>query len=936
MLAVAGVAVAPQAAADPSVTKVEGQVLATLDQRGSADFYVRFDERADLRAASEVRDWAARGQAVVDALRKVADESQASVRATLDDAGATYRPYWISNTIHVTAGDEALVARLAATPGVQRIVAPRTYAIPTPAPGTAERTVNAVEWGIAAVNADDVWSGYGVRGEGVVIANIDTGVQFNHPALVGKYRGNTNGTFDHNYNWVDPSAVCAGGTPCDNNNHGTHTMGTMVGDDGAGNQIGVAPNARWIAAKGCESNSCSDTALLGSGQWIVAPTDLTGANPRPDLRPHIVNNSWGGGGGDPWYQDTVNAWRAAGIFPAFSNGNSGPSCNTSGSPGDYANSYSSGAYDVNGAIASFSSRGAAGGAIKPNLASPGVNVRSSIAGNGYGAFSGTSMASPHTAGAVALMWSAAPSLIGDIAQTSALLNQTAVDTSDLTCGGTAGNNNVWGEGKLDAFAAVTQSPRGPVGTLTGTVTNASTGAPVAGAAVRVTGGVTRDLTTDATGRYTTVLPVGSYTVTASAFGFGGGTATVTVTEGATTTRDFALTPAAAHPVTGRVLDTAGNALANATVTIGGTPIPPATTDASGAYSFASVPAGSYQVTAAAGLCATPQTRALIVDGAEVLDFALAARSDSFGYTCSVEPGGYQQGTTAVALTGDDASATVALPFAFPFYGTTYGTAHVSSNGNLNFLAANTAYTNSAIPATAVPNAAIYPFWDDLVLDASSGVFTRTAGTAPNRLFAVEWRNAALFGATAQRVDLLAELHENGQIVLRYRNLDPGSAEERGGSATVGIENPAGTVALQYSLNTAALSDAQAIRFRPPGSTPPPVCAPVTNGTDIAIPHQSAVFSPVTVTGCTGNASATSTVEVHIRHTAIGDLVVSLLAPDGTSYVLHNRTGGTTDNIDRTYTVNLSSETANGNWRLQVIDQARPAQTGTIDTWTLTL
>ena len=131
-----------------------------------------------------------------------------------------------------------------------------------------------------------------------MVANIDTGVQYNHPALVNQYRGNLGGaSFDHNYNWFDPSSVCPSPVPCDNNNHGTHTMGTMVGDDGGTNQIGVAPGARWIAAKGCETNNCSDAALLASAQWILAPTDLNGSNPRPDLRPDIVNNSWGGGGG---------------------------------------------------------------------------------------------------------------------------------------------------------------------------------------------------------------------------------------------------------------------------------------------------------------------------------------------------------------------------------------------------------------------------------------------------------------------------------------------------------------------------------------------------------------------------------------------------------------------------------------------------------------
>ena len=929
---------ATTAAAQPASTagKIDSTVAATLQADGNADFFVRFSERADLTAASQVTDWSARGAAVVDALQKTADHSQAAARQQLEAAGSSYQPYWVSNTILVRNGTAAVAQSLAQLTNVTKLSTPKTYQLPRPIDGQDENTINAVEWGVAAIRADQVWSTFGVRGEGIVVANIDTGVDFDHPALVGKYRGNNGGgSFDHNYNWHDPSQVC--GTPslapCDNNNHGTHTMGTMVGDDGGVNQIGVAPNARWIAAKGCESSSCSESALLGSGQWVTAPTDLANANPRPDLRPHIVNNSWGGGGGDPWYLDTVNAWRAAGIFPAFSNGNSGPGCGTSGSPGDYAESYASGAFDINGAIASFSSRGPAGGGIKPNLASPGVNVRSSINGGGYGNFSGTSMASPHTAGAVALMWSAAASLVGDIAQTSALLNQTAVDTSDLTCGGTAANNNVWGEGKLDALNAVTQSPRGPTGTLAGTVTNASNGSPIAGATVSVTGPVNRNVVTNASGAYSLTLPVGDYALTASAFGFAPGSASATITQGATTTRNFALTPAAANPVSGFVRTTTGTAVAGATVTIAGTPIPPATSGADGSYSFASVPNGTYQVTATAGQCTGSQTLPLTVDGPETLNFSLAARSDSFGYTCAIEGAGYVQGTTAVPLTGDDASATVALPFAFPFYGTNYSQAFVSSNGNLNFLGAATAFSNTTIPSPGTPNAAVYAFWDDLLLDASSGVFTGTAGTAPNRSFLVEWRNAAFFGATG-RIDAEIELYESGQVALRYRNLD--GAVEQGNSATVGIEDAAGTVALQYSANTASLSNDQSIRFLPPGSPPPPTCGPFTNGTDVAIPHQVAVFSPINVSGCTGNASATSTVEVHIVHTAIGDLVVSLVAPDGSSYVLHNRSGGNQDNINRTYTVNLSSEARNGQWQLRVIDQARRAQTGRIDSWTLTL
>ena len=159
-----------------------------------------------------------------------------------------------------------------------------------------------------------------------------------------------------------------------------------------------------------------------------------------------MNNSWGGGPGDPFYQATVQAWVAAGIFPAFANGNAGPSCGSAGSPGDYPESYAVGAYDIGNFIAFFSSRGPSGldGGIKPNISAPGVDVRSSVPGNGYAIFSGTSMATPHVAGSVALLWSGAPTLVGDIAGTRAILDQTAIDTSDLGCGGAPENNNAYG------------------------------------------------------------------------------------------------------------------------------------------------------------------------------------------------------------------------------------------------------------------------------------------------------------------------------------------------------------------------------------------------------------------------------------------------------------------------------------------------------------
>lgn len=179
--------------------------------------------------------------------------------AVLAKAGADYKPYWIVNAIWAN-GDGALVNELSALPEVRRIAADRSIALPEPIPAPEESQVNAVEWNIDRINAPAVWSTFGDTGEGIVVANIDSGVQFDQPALAGQYRGNLwGGNFDQNYNWFDPSNICGNPSmePCDNNGHGTHTMGTIVGDDGGANQIGVAPGARFIMAKGCETNSCS-------------------------------------------------------------------------------------------------------------------------------------------------------------------------------------------------------------------------------------------------------------------------------------------------------------------------------------------------------------------------------------------------------------------------------------------------------------------------------------------------------------------------------------------------------------------------------------------------------------------------------------------------------------------------------------------------------
>jgi len=814
----AGGPAGPTAAA----SKAEKAVLDQLAAKGAATFFVVLNGRADLSPASRIPTHAQRAAFVDRTLREYAGRSQARLVQLLSASKVDYKPFWIANTVRVTAGRD-VVDRISTLPEVERIVADGSIVIPKPTPGQEQARIQTIEWNIDRIRAPEVWSTFGDRGDGIVVANVDTGVQFDHPALVRQYRGNLGGgVFDHNYNWFDPSQVCGSPSlvPCDNVGHGSHTMGTMVGDDGdpGANQIGVAPHARWIAAKGCESSSCSFSALLASGQWIIAPTDLAGQNPRPDLAPNIVNNSWGGGPGDPFYQDVVNGWNAAGIFPAFSAGNSGPGCGSAGSPGDYLNTYAAGAFDINNQIAFFSSRGpsAFAGETKPNVAAPGVDVRSSVPG-GYSVFSGTSMASPHVAGTVALIWAAAPSLLGQIDQTRQLLDSTAIDTEDLSCGGTAADNNVWGEGRLDAFAAVDAAPRGPTGTLTGTVTNQATGSPVQGASVRAVGPTDRTTVTGADGRYTIVLPVGTYDVTASHFGLLSQTASgVQVLEGQTTTQDFALTPAPSHTVSGHVRDDSGNPLAGATVTIGGTPIPPATTDASGAYSFADVPEGEYDVSARVNGCYDPQTQHLVVNGDETLDFALPQRHDAFGYRCRATTFDYVDAGTVLPLSGDDNSMPVDLPFPFTFYGQDYNTAHVQTNGMLNFLAPNTTFFNGSIPSATLPNGAVYPFWDDLFVDSAASVRTQLLGSAPQRRFVIEWRNVTFFGDFSRRISFEVVLAETGQLTFQYRDIDNDGMEE-GNSATVGIENAAGDDALQYSFNQPQVGDHTAILFALPPS-----------------------------------------------------------------------------------------------------------------------
>jgi hypothetical protein len=248
----------------------------------------------------------------------------------------------------------------------------------------------------------------------------------------------------------------------------------------------------------------------------------------------------------------------------------------------------------------------------------------------------------------------------------------------------------------------------------------------------------------------------------------------------------------------------------------------ATTDAAGRYRFDGIPAGEYDVTVRTFACLTDQIRHTTVSGTTRLDVGLPQRSDPFGYTCrDAQDTPFVPAGTVLPLRGDDVTATVTLPFSFRLYGQSYTQAHVSTNGMLSFTAPSTLHVDSRIPSSAAPNAAAYPFWDNLTTRLSSSIRTATLGTSPNRRFVIEWRSMAFssYQFAGARVTFEVILRQDGQLQMLYQDIDPGDDDdaraEQAGFASLGIENQAGSTAFQYTFHQRILHTGQSILFRPP-------------------------------------------------------------------------------------------------------------------------
>ncbi|MFZ0544579.1 MAG: S8 family serine peptidase [Candidatus Promineifilaceae bacterium] len=455
-------AAAWQAAVDP-------WVLETAITNGETEFMVYLTEQADLSAANSLSTKLEKGTYVYETLSETAARTQPAVTAELDALGVEYRPYWIANMIWVK-GDLAVIQEMAERDDVSHLYANPVVHMEEPTPEQVDEKMEAIEWNILMVNADDVWA-KGYTGQGVVIGGQDTGYDWDHPGLINQYRGWNGSTADHNYNWHDSIHVsnptCLGNSPepCDDVDHGTHTMGTMVGDDGGSNQTGMAPGAKWIGCRNMNQGAGTPASYSECYQWFVAPTDLNDMNPNPAMAPDVISNSWScppsEGCTDPNVLLTVvQNLRAAGILTAHAAANSGPGCSTVTDPATiYAESFSVGSTTSSDTISSFSSRGPVtvdgSNRLKPQISAPGSGVRSTLPGGGYGTKSGTSMATPHVAGLTALLISADPSLAGNVDELEKIIEVMAVPkTTNQDCGDIPGSqvpNNTFGYGRIDAI-----------------------------------------------------------------------------------------------------------------------------------------------------------------------------------------------------------------------------------------------------------------------------------------------------------------------------------------------------------------------------------------------------------------------------------------------------------------------------------------------------
>src|ERR1043166_4768721 len=445
----------------PPAEKIASWVMEHTANGQQAEFFVILADQADLSPAANLQTKTEKGRFVYQMLLEKAQSTQEPILQWLRDRKIEHQSFYIVNAILVK-GTREIADTLAARPDVARVTGNPLIHNELPQRGAIEQsplrprspaTPATIEPGITYTHAPDVWA-LGFKGETIVVASADTGVRWTHDALKPHYRGWDGVNANHNFSWHDSihsgGGVCGPDSPepCDDLFHGSHTTGTAIGDDGGINQIGMAPGAKWIACRNMDQGNGTPATYMECMEFFLAPYPI-GCTPNegdPMKAPDITINSWGcpvdeGCVVGDELQAAVEAQEAAGIQMVVAAGNSGPGCSTvSDPPSFYDASYTVGAL-VNGTdtIASFSSRGPVtrdgSNRIKPDITAPGTNTRSATnqCDSCYGTASGTSMATPHIAGAMGLLWCALPSLRHQITDSRDALNNSAVFISSVKC-----------------------------------------------------------------------------------------------------------------------------------------------------------------------------------------------------------------------------------------------------------------------------------------------------------------------------------------------------------------------------------------------------------------------------------------------------------------------------------------------------------------------
>jgi bacillopeptidase F len=446
LLARARFAVAACAALLLAVATAGAQVISpglqeALDELGPQDrvsVIVRFVDTLDLSLFQD-EDKAVRRAQIITALKTLNAGNENAVAHILANPAATRRArLWGINGLAVTASAQIITA-LANNPNVESI----SLDAVVEGPGPVTEASEPAEWNVYAIGAPALWAAQ-KSGAGVVVAALDTGVDAQHADLAASYRGGSN-------SWFDPNGEHA--TPYDASGHGTWVTGLIVGGTNGGTTIGVAPDARWIAAKiFSDAGGAPLSAIHQALQWALDPDGNPSSNDSAD----VVNNSWslGNPGGCALeFEQDLQVLKAAQIAVVFAAGNYGPNASTSVSPANNPNGFAVGATDSADLISIASSSGPAAcdGSVYPDVVAPGVNVRTADLTLGgyntasYAVVSGTSFAAPHVAGGMAILIGAHPG--ATVSQLERALTDSARDL------GAGGADNAYGSGVIDLQAA---------------------------------------------------------------------------------------------------------------------------------------------------------------------------------------------------------------------------------------------------------------------------------------------------------------------------------------------------------------------------------------------------------------------------------------------------------------------------------------------------